>query len=134
MTAIKTFAGFALLGAVAVIGLKAERQFDLEGDAALRPLIEQNVRWGAAGYDPKVNLTVPELKNFSLGPVLITRSRIGKLVDSTFGGGDQSYEVYARFSEGGDDKCLTLSLEWRSRSESWSLSHTGAYDRCAPVW
>jgi len=134
MTGIKTLAGFALVGAVVAGGLKAERQFDLERDDAIRPLIEQHVRWGAAGYDPKVNLTVPELKNFSIDQVQITRSRIGALIDSTFGSGDQSYEVYARFREGGDDKCLALSLEWRSKSESWNLTHTGAYDRCAPAW
>ena len=134
MTAIKTVAGFVIFGAIVATGFKAQRQFDLEGDAALRPMIENGVRLNAADYNPKVNLTVPELKGFSMGPVQITRSRIGALIDSTFGGGDQSYEVYAKFQEGGDDKCLTLSLEWRSKSEAWKVSHPGGYDRCAPVW
>jgi len=134
MTALKTLAGFAIVGALVATGFKAQRQFELEGDSALRPLIENTVRLNAAGYDPKLNLTVPELRGFSMGQLQITRSRIGALIDSTFGGGDQSYEVYARFQEGGDDKCLTLTLEWRSKLGNWHVSHPGAYDRCAPVW
>jgi hypothetical protein len=134
MSAIKTVAGFAIVAAVVATGFKAQRQFNLEADSTLRPMIENSVRLNAAQFNPKINLTVPELKGFSLSGVQITRSRIGALLDSTLNGGNQSYEVYARFKEGGDDRCLTLSLEWRSKSESWDISHAGAFDRCEPAW
>jgi hypothetical protein len=134
MAAIKTVASFAIFGAIVAVGFKAQRQFELEGDTALRPMIENTVRLNASGYNPNLNLTVPELKGFSMGQVQITRSRISAFIDSTFGGGDQSYEVYAPFQEGGDNKCLTLALEWRSKSGNWHVSHPGGYDRCAPIW
>lgn len=134
MAGIKTIAGFAVLGVVLASGVRSERQFNLEEDTALQRVIEQNVRQFAAGFDPKVALTMPELKDFSVDRVRITRSRAGALVDSTFGKGDQSYDAYVRFRESGAVRCMTLDLEWRARSETWKVTHTGAYDRCDPVW
>jgi hypothetical protein len=134
MSSIKTVAGFVIVAAALVTGFKSQRALEVEADNAVRPMIEQSVRMNAVDFNPKVALTQPELKDFSLVGVKITRSRIGAMINSAFGGGDRSYEVYVRFREGGDEKCLTLALEWRSTTEAWNVSHSGVVDRCEPVW
>lgn len=134
MSALKTVAGFAVVGVLLASGIKSERQFDLEADTSVQRAVEQGVRQYAAGYDPRVALTMPELRNFSMGPMRVTRSRAGAFLDSTFGNGDQGYDVYARFREGDADKCMTLTLEWKVRSASWRVDHTGPDDRCDPIW
>lgn len=134
MAALKTITGFAIVGVMLATGARSERQFDLERDTALQRLIEQNVKQFAAGYDPKVQLTMPELKDFSMGSVAVTRSRVGAFLDSSFGNGDMNYDAYVRFREGGGSKCMTLALEWKARSGEWRVNHTSAYDRCDPVW
>lgn len=134
MAGFKTLAGFAVLGVVLASGVRSERQFSLESDEALQQLLEQNVRQFAAGFDPKVAFTMPELKDFSIAQVRITRSRAVAFIDSSFGKGDQSYDAYVRFRESGMERCMTLDLEWKSRTDSWKMTHTAAYDRCDPVW
>ena len=127
MSALKTVAGFAVVGVLLASGVKSERQFELEGDSAVRQLVEKSARQYAAGYDPKVSLTMPELKDFSLESMSVTRSRAVAFLDL-------SYDVYVRFREGGENRCLTLGLEWKAGSQTWSVDHTAAYDRCSPVW
>ena len=134
MSSIKIVAGFAIVAVALATGFKSQRASEVEEDNAVRPLIEQGVRMNAVDFNPKVALTQPELKDFSMVGVKITRSRIGAMINSVFGGGDRGYEVYARFREDGSEKCMTLSLEWRSATEGWSVSHPGIVDRCEPVW
>lgn len=134
MAALKTLTGFAILGVMLAAGARSERQFDLEGDTAVQRLIEQNVKQFAAGYDARVQLAMPELKDFSMSRVTVTRSRVGAMLDSSFGNGDVSYEVYVRFREAGASRCMTLALEWKTKTQDWRANHTSAYDRCDPVW
>ena len=134
MSTIKTVAAFAIVGAVLVSGVKSQRDFDLESDRAVLPMIEEGVRMTAADFNPKLSAVPRELKGFSMGKVQIVRSRIGAMLQQALGRGDQSYDVYARFSEDGADKCLTLELKWRAQSSSWNVSHPGADDRCEPAW
>ena len=134
MSSIKIVAGFALVAVALATGFKSQRASEAEEDHAVRPVIEQGVRMNAVDFNPKVALTQPELKDFSMIGVKITRSRIGAILNSAFGGGDRSYEVYVRFREDGREKCMTLSLEWRSTTEAWNVSHPGIVDRCEPVW
>jgi len=134
MSTIKTIAAFAIVGAVLVTGVKSQRDFDLESDRAVLPMIEQGVRMAAADFNPKVALVPPELKGFSMGTVQIVRSKIGAMLQQALGGGDRSYDVYVSFREDGADKCLRLELKWRASSSSWNVAHPGADDRCEPVW
>lgn len=134
MSAIKTLAGFAIVGVFLAAGVKSERRFELEGDSAVRQVVEKSARQYAAGYDPKVSLTMPELKDFSMEGMRVTRSKAVAFLESALGNGDASYDVYVRFREGSEDRCLTLDLEWQSGSETWRVDHTAAYDRCSPVW
>jgi hypothetical protein len=134
MSALKTVAGFAIVGVLLASGVKSERQFELEGDSVVRQMVEKSARQYAAGYDPKVSLTMPELKDFSMESISVTRSKAGAFLDSTLGDGDLSYDVYVQYREGGENRCLTLDLEWKAGSETWRVDHTGAYDRCTPVW
>ena len=71
MSALTTVAAFTLIGTALAMGVKSERQFVVEQDPEAMSLIEQSVRENAAGYDPRVALTMPELKGFSLGQVMI---------------------------------------------------------------
>ncbi len=134
MSALKTVVGFAIVGVLLASGVKSERQVELEGDSAVRQLVERSARQYAAGYDPKVSLTIPELKDFSLQGMSVTRSKAGAFLDSTFGKGDLTYDVYVRFREGDDTRCMTLALEWKAQLETWRVDHKAAYDRCSPVW
>ncbi|MEO8499713.1 MAG: hypothetical protein ABI565_02270 [Vicinamibacteria bacterium] len=134
MSAIKTVAGFAIMGALLASGAKAQRVYELEADATVAPLIEQGVRMSAANFNPKVALVMPELKGFSISGVEITHSRIGALLESTIGDGGRSYDVYVRFRESGDDRCMTLELKRDARGDAWKVTHPGGDDRCAPVW
>lgn len=134
MSALKTVGGFAVVGVLFAVGVKSERQFQLEGDSVVRQLVEKNARQYAAGYDPKVSLTMPELKDFSLEAISVSRPKAAAFLGSTLGNGDLSYDVYVRFREGGENRCLTLDLEWQARSETWRVDHTAAYDRCSPAW
>lgn len=134
MSALKTVVGFAIVGVLLASGVKSERQFDLEGDSAVRQLVEKSARQYAAGYDPKVSLTMPELKDFSMEAMSVTRSKAGAFLSSTLGNGDLSYDVYVRYREGGETRCMTLNLEQKAGSEAWRVEHTAAYDRCSPVW
>lgn len=134
MSTIKTVAAFAIVGAVLVQGVKSHRDLDVEADRAVIPLVEQGVRMAAADFNPMVSPAPRELKGFSLGNVQIVRSKIGAMLQSTLGGGDRSYDVYASFREDGADKCLTLELKWRAKEGAWNVSHPGANDRCEPVW
>jgi len=134
MSTIKTVAAFAILGAVLVSGVKSQRDFDLESDRAVLPMIEQGVRMSAADFNPQVALVPRELKGFSMGTVQIVRSRIGGMLQQALGGGDRSYDVYVSFREDGADKCMTLELKWQAQSSSWKVIHPGADDRCEPVW
>lgn len=133
MSALTTVAAFALIGSAVAMGVKSERQFVVEQDTAALAVIEQSVRANAAGYDPRVALTMPELKGFSLGQVTIVRSKAGAMLDSAFAGGDRSYDVYARYSEGGSESCMTLDLEWKAGRGRFVATHPGD-DRCAPAW
>ena len=134
MSALKTVAGFAIVGVLLASGVKSERQFELERDSAVQQLVEKNVRQYAAGYDPKVSLTMPELKDFSMEAMSVTRSKGAAFLESALGEGDLSYDVYVRFREGGQNRCMTLNLEWKAGSKTWWVEHTAAYDRCSPVW
>ena len=134
MSALKTVAGFAVVGVLLASGVRSERQFELEGDSTVRQLVEKSARQFAAGYDPKLSLTMPELKDFSLESMSVTSSKASAFLESTLGNGDKSYDVYVRFREGGENRCMTLDLEWQARSEAWRVDHTSAYDRCSPVW
>jgi hypothetical protein len=134
MSALKTVAGLALAAAVLALGARSQRVREVEADAAVAPLIEQSVRLNAADFNPQVSLVPRELKGFSITGVQITRSKIAELLESALGGGDRSYDVYVRFQEGGDDKCMTLDLKWEARGGAWKVNHPGAYDRCAPAW
>ena len=134
MSSIKVFAGFAIVAAALASGFKSQPASEVEEDNAVRPLIEQGVRMNAVDFNPRVALTKPELKDFSMIGVKITRSRIGAMINSAFGGGDRGYEVYVRFREDGSERCMTLSLEWRSTTQAWDVSHPGMVDRCEPVW
>lgn len=134
MSALKTVAGFAIVGVLLASAVKSERQFELEGDPAVRQLVEKSARQYAAGYDPKVSLTMPELKDFSMEAMSVTRSKADSFLSSTLGNGDLSYDVYVQYREGGEKRCMTLDLEQKARSETWRVEHTAAYDRCSPVW
>ena len=134
MSAVKTVAGFAIVAAVLATGAKAQRAFEVEADNAVAPLIEQTTRMTAADFNPKVGLVVPELKGFSILAVKITRSRVGAMLQSSFGGSDRSYDVYVKFHEGDSDRCLTLEAKWKATTEEWKVTHPGADDRCEPLW
>lgn len=134
MSAINTFAGFAIVAAVLAMGAKAQRAYEVEADNRVVPLIEQGVRMNAADFNPKVALVAPELKGFGIDGVQITHSRIGAFLESTLGGGDRNYDVYVKFHESGDHKCLTLELKWTAKGEAWKVTHPGADDRCTPLW
>lgn len=134
MSAITTTAAFTLIGAALAMGVKSERQFAVEQDSEVVSLIEQSVRQSAAGYDPRVALTMPELKGFSLGEFKVVRSKAVAMLDSAFAGGDRSYDVYARYREGGSEGCMTLDLEWRASRSRFVATHSGADDRCDPAW
>lgn len=134
MSGLTTAAAFTLVGAALAMGVKSERQLVVEQDPAVMSLVEQSVRQNAAGYDPRVALTMPELKGFSLGRVKVMRSRVGAMLDSAFAGGDRSYDVYARYREGGSEGCMTLDLEWKASQGRFVARHSGADDRCEPAW
>jgi|CXWL01.1.fsa_nt_gi hypothetical protein len=134
MSALTTAAAFTLIGTALAMGVKSERQFVVEQDSEVVSLIEQSVRQNAAGYDPRVALTMPELKGFSLGQVTIVRSKAGAMLDSAFAGGDRSYDVYARYNEGGSEGCMTLDLEWKASRRRFVATHTGSDDRCQAAW
>ena len=134
MSTIKTVAVFAVAGAVLVSGVKSQRDFEVESDRTVLPMVEQGVRMSAAGFRPEVDLVQRELKGFSMGTVQIVRSRIGASLQKALGGGDRSYDVYASFREDGADRCTTLELKWKAQPGAWSVSHPGADDRCEPVW
>lgn len=133
MSSLKTVAGVAVVIGGLVYGAKAQREAAVEADSAVRQMVESSVRMNAAGFNPQVDLTSRELKGFDIVSVKITRPRISAMIDSA-GGGDRSYEVYVRFREGGDEKCMTLALKWVKVTEIWSVSHPGAVDRCEPLW
>lgn len=134
MSTIKTVAAFAIVGAVLVTGVKSQRDFDLESDRSVLPMVEQGVRMAAADFNPQVALVPRELKGFSLGKVQIVRSKIGAMLQQALGGGDRAYDVYASFREDGADKCMTLELKWQAQESAWKVTHPGADDRCEPVW
>jgi hypothetical protein len=134
MAALKTVAGFAIIAAVLAAGTRAQRAYEVEADNAVAPMIEQSVRMNAADFNPKVQLVPRELRGFSVTAVKITRSRIGAMIESAFGGGDRSYDVYVRFREDDASKCLTLELKWKSATQQWNVSHPGADERCEPLW
>ena len=134
MSTLKTVATFAMVGAVLVTGVKSQRDYDLESDRAVLPMIEQGVRTAAADFNPKVALAPPELRGFSIGTVQIVRSKIGALLQQALGGGDRSYDVYVSFRQDGAEKCMRLELKWRAPSSSWNVIHPGADDRCEPAW
>ncbi len=134
MSALKTVVAFAVVAGVLVTAAKAQRVYEIEADSTVTPLIEQGVRMGAADFNPKVGLVVPELKGFAIDSVQITHSRIGAFLESMFGGGNRSYDVYVRYRESGDQKCLTLELRQEAATGSWKVTHPGAVERCAPVW
>lgn len=134
MSTLKTVVAFAIIGAVLVTGVKSQRDFEVESDRAVIPVIDQGVRMAAADFNPLVALVPRELKGFSIGTVQIVRSKIGAMLQSGLGGGDRSYDVYASFREDGTDRCMTLELKWRAQEGSWGVSHPGAGDRCEPVW
>ena len=133
MSAIKTIAGFAAVAAVLAFGAKAQRESGLEVDAAVRPIVESCVRMNVAEFRPHVDLTQRELIDFSLLDLQITRPRISAILAPMFGE-NRSYDVYARFREGGDERCFTLALEWKAETGAWTANHTGVSDRCAPPW
>ena len=134
MSTIKTVAAFALIGGVLVNGVKSQRDYDVESDKTVRPVVEQGVRMAAADFDPKITPVARELKGYSLGAVRIVRSPIGAMLQQALGGGDRSYDVYASYREDGTDKCATLELKWKAQPGAWSVIHHGANDRCEPVW
>ena len=134
MSAIKTVVALAVVAAALATGAKAQRVSEIEADNTLAPMIEQSVRMNAANFNPKVALVVPELKGFAINSVQITHSRIGTFLESALGNGDRSYDVYVRFRESGDDRCMTLELKWDAGTAAWKVIHPGAYDRCAPAW
>ena len=134
MSSLKTVAGVAVVIGGLVYGAKAQRDATVEADSAVRQMVESSVRMNAADFNPQVALTARELKDFDIGGVMITRSRISAMIDSAFGGGDRRYEVWVRFREGGGEKCLTLALKWVETRAVWSVSHPGAVDRCEPLW
>lgn len=134
MSALNTVAGFAIAAALLAMGARSQRVYEVEADNAVAPLIEQSVRLNAADFNPKVALVPRELKGFSITAVQITQSKIGALLESAVGGGNRSYDVYVRFKESGDEKCMTLDLKWEARAEAWKVNHPGAYDRCSPAW
>ena len=96
---------------------------------AVDALLSDNV----VSVEARGDETMPELKGFSLGQVTIVRSRAGAMLDSAFAGGDRSYDVYARYSEGGSDGCMTLDLEWKASRGRFMATHPGD-DRCEPAW
>jgi hypothetical protein len=126
---MKTIAGFSILAAALATGAKEQRQFGLEADSGLQRIIESSVRVNAVEFNRRVDLTAPELRDFQMGDAQITQSRI-----MVWMGDPDSYEVYAHFREGGGEKCMTLSLEWIPRTETWNAVHSGVVDRCRPVW
>lgn len=119
MSSLKTVAGVAVVIGGLVYGAKAQRDATVEADSAVRQMVESSVRMNAADFNPQVALTARELKDFDIGGVMITRSRISAMIDSAFGGGE---------------KCLTLALKWVETRAAWSVSHPGAVDRCEPLW
>lgn len=129
MSSIKTFLTFSLVAAGLAAGVRGQRQFDLEANASVRAAIEAAVRANAVEYNPKVQLVAPELKNFDMTSFMITRPRVLGLMDDNSG-----YDVYVRFNEGGNSQCMTLSLEWLPRTETWKATHSGVVDSCAPSW
>jgi len=80
MSTLKTVAAFAVVGAVLVNGVKSQRDFDVESDRTVLPIVQQGVRMAAADFDPKITPVPRELKGFSLGTVKIVRSPIGALL------------------------------------------------------
>lgn len=134
MSSIKTVAGFAILAALVAMAFKAQRQIDLEANSTLAPMIESSVRMHAADFNPKVELTQPELRGFQVMGVQITRPRVSAILNSALGGSERTYEVYVRFRESDADRCMTLTLAWSGKTEEWKVSHPGAVDRCAPWW
>jgi hypothetical protein len=64
----------------------------------------------------------------------ITASKLSAFLDSAFRAGNRNYDVYARFRENGETRCLTLKLEWTETQSSWRVDHTSLDDRCDPVW
>lgn len=134
MSSIKTLVGFGILFAAVVVGARSQRQFDIEADRAVRPIVEDGVRMNAVDYNPKVALTRPELKDFSMVDMKIMASKVSAFIDSALRGGNRNYDVYVRFRESGDNRCMTLRLEWTSALSSWKVEHTGLDDRCDPVW
>lgn len=134
MSSLKTIAGFALTFAAIAVGARSQRQYEIEADRAVRPIVEDRVRMDAVDYNPKVALTRPEPMDFSLVDMKITASRLSAFLDSAFRAGSRNYDVYVRFRESGDSRCMTLRLEWMATEGSWKTDHSGLDDRCAPVW
>ncbi len=126
---MKTIAGFSVLVAALATSAKEQRQPGLETDSGLQRLIESSVRENAVNFNRRVDLTAPELHDFQLVDVQIAQPRIMAWV-----GDPDSYGVYVRFREGGGEKCMTLSLDWISRTGTWNVAHSGVVDRCTPVW
>jgi len=129
MTSIKTFLTFSAVAAALATGAKGEPQPQLETDAAVRQIVDLTVRRNAVDFNPNVQLGAPELKDFELTGIQISRPRVMGWIDENSG-----YEVYARFRESGSDRCMTLSLDWSPRTKEWHAQHSGIVDRCAPVW
>jgi hypothetical protein len=131
---MKTVAGFGIVLAVLATGARAQRDFDLEADSTVAPVIERTVRMDAADFNPQVALVPRDLKGFGIKGVQITRSRIGAFMQSALGGGDRSYDAYVSFQEDGNDRCMSLELKWDGKTEAWKASHVGTDDRCTPFW
>lgn len=129
MSFIKTFISFSILAGALATGVKSERQFDLEADKSVRQTIEAAVRMNAVDFNPKVQLVAPELKDFEITGIQISRPRVMGWLDDNSG-----IEAYARFEESGSRRCMTLSLEWMPQTETWRAEHSGIVDRCEPVW
>ena len=134
MSAFKTVAGFGILAAIQATGAKAQRADEVEADKTVAPLIEQSVRMSAADFNPKVALVVPELNGFGISAVQITHSRVGAFLEQMLGDGSRSYDVYVKFRESGNEKCMTLELKWDAKTEAFKVTHPGADDRCTPLW
>lgn len=134
MSALKTVVAAGVVIAILASSAKAQRVPEIEADRTVAPLIEKGARMGAADFNPKVSLVVPEMKGFGIDEVQITHSRIGALLESSLGNGDRAYDVYVKYHEGGGSKCLTLELHWEAVTESWKVTHPGTVERCAPVW
>lgn len=130
---MKTLAVFVALAATAAFGVKSQRYGDIEMDQDAHSKIDVVIRQTAADFNPKVSLTQRELKDFEVLSLKVTRPRVMTFLDSV-AGGDQNYEVYVRYYEGGAQKCATLELKRSHADDSWSASHPGGFDRCDPVW